>query len=286
MKKQLSKITFLLLLALFCTGCTGGNAPHKPSSDKEITYSNLTDTASQSEVADILMQRGVSKSQTDTLIAWANDFNSRVITEQLPEGFHTAQVSDSAYPGLIIENKELDEGSIAPEANCRLTSYLLMKHLIQASGTPNENDVFLMFDLEAIDTYEPFHLSETERSQFLSLFNSVSVEGADTLEEHTKRIQDAWSDRKIEIGGDGLSLITVYLHSPFENLRFVGHTGVLIETEDGLMFVEKYGPQFPFQATKFHDRTELTEYLLSRADLYGDDTELAPIVLENDQVIS
>lgn len=39
----------------------------------------------------------------------------------------------------------------------------------------------------------------------------------------------------------------------------------------------------PFQATKFNDRSELKQYLLNRQDLYGDETELAPIVLENDQ---
>lgn len=285
MKKHLSKIAVFLLTALLCTGCGTGAGSQLPSGTT-VEYSNLVDSASQEEVTNALTQHGVSAEQTDTLLAWANDFNSRVTSGTLPDGFHTTQNEDSAYQGLIIENKELEDGSFAPEANCRLTSYLLMKHLIQTSGTPDENDVFLMFDLEAIDTYAPFHLSDTERNQFLSLFNSVSVDGTDTVEEHIERIQNAWKDRGIQIDGDGISLITVYLHSPFEQLRFVGHTGVLLDSGDGLLFVEKYGPQFPFQATKFHDRSELTQYLLSRADLYGDDSELAPIVLENDQVIS
>ena len=59
--------------------------------------------------------------------------------------------------------------------------------------------------------------------------------------------------------------------------RFVGHTGVLMETEDGLLFVEKYGPAGPFQATKFESRNALEHYLLARPDLYGDETELLPI---------
>lgn len=285
MKKYGSILSLFLLAALLCTGCGGGTDAQTQSGTTAL-YSNLVDTASQEEVANALMQHGVSEEQTDTLTAWADDFNARVTSGTLQEGFHTAQDTGPAYQGLIVETNEMDDGSFAPEANCRLTSYLLMKHMIQTNGSPAEDDVFLMFDLEAIDTYKPFHLSNAERSQFLTLFNSVSVDGADTLEEHIERIQNAWDERNIQIKGDGISLITVYLHSPFENLRFVGHTGVLLENEDGLLFVEKYGPQFPFQATKFHDRKELTQYLLSRADLYGDDTELAPIVLENDQVIS
>ena len=58
-----------------------------------------------------------------------------------------------------------------------------------------------------------------------------------------------------------MSLIEVYLHSPFDGVRFVGHTGVLMETEDGLLFVEKYGPAGPFQATKFESRNALEHYL-------------------------
>ena len=68
-------------------------------------------------------------------------------------------------------------------------------------------------------------------------------------------------------------------------MRFVGHTGILAETKNGLLFVEKYGPMAPFQATRFQSRDELKEYLLARKDLYGDATELAPIVTENGEVM-
>ena len=56
-------------------------------------------------------------------------------------------------------------------------------------------------------------------------------------------------------------------------------------TKDGLLFVEKYSAMDPFQATYFKDRAELKEYLLARPDLYGDKTELAPIIMENGNVM-
>lgn len=111
------------------------------------------------------------------------------------------------------------------------------------------------------------------------------MEGTKTLEEHEEKIQEAWKERNIQIRGDKLSLVCVYLHAPEDQARFVGHTGVLAETEEGLLFVEKYSSLAPFQATYFKDRAALKDYLLARPDLYGDETELAPIVTENGTVM-
>lgn len=290
MKKQMTAVGMWLLAAVLCAGCSGNRPEQHPgdtaANTDAVMYSNLVDPSAQKEVAELLERHGISKEQTDTLVAWADDFNSRVTTAPLPEGFRTMGEAGMDYQGLIIQNKEAGDGLIAPEANCRLTSYLLMKDWIHTNGKHEDNDAFLMFDLEAIDTYEPFYLNEEERRDFVSLFSCVPVDGTSTVEEHLNCIQEAWKERAVSIDGEGISLITVYLHFPPEEIRFVGHTGVLLETEDGVLFVEKYGPQFPFQATKFHDREELKRYLLGRADLYGDETELSPIVMENEQVLS
>ena len=72
-----------------------------------------------------------------------------------------------------------------------------------------------------------------------TLYNQVSVEGTSTVEEHEKKIQEAWKERSIEIQGDKLSLICAYLHAPDDE---------------------------------------------ARSDLYGDETELEPIILENERV--
>ncbi len=291
MKKQLTIAASWIAAAALFAGCAGNpsmeNATEKLKEDRQITYSNLVDAETQKEVTDLLKAHGVTQEQTDTLISWADDFNTRVTSGKLSEGFHTMPENTGAdYQGLIIQNNEAEDGWIYPEANCRLTSYLLMKNLIHTNGKSPDNDTFLMFDMEAIDTYEPFYLTKEERGNFTSLFGWVPVDASDKLEEHIQRIQNAWKEREIKVEGEGISLITVYLHSPLENVRFVGHTGVLIETEDGLMFVEKYGPQFPFQASKFQNREQLKQYLLGRADLYGDETELEPIIMENDQLLT
>ena len=277
------------MISFLCTGCSSknnaGQSNSDPTNEKSILYSNLADTSSQKEVTDILESHGITKEQIDTFISWVNDFNSRVTSSALPEGFSPMENNRVNYSSVIIESKEAEDENIFPEANCRLTSYLLMKNMIQTNAKQVDNDTFLMFDIEAIDMYEQFYLSEKEKANFVSLFNWIPVNGTDTLEEHIDKIQKAWEDRAINIDGEGVSLINVYLHSTFEEVRFVGHTGVLFETDGELLFVEKYGPLSPFQATKFHDRNELKSYLLNRDDVYGDETELEPIVMENNKII-
>ena len=103
---------------------------------------------------------------------------------------------------------------------------------------------------------------------------------------HWDKIQQAWRSRDIALQGSGLSLVTVYAHSVFEDVRFVTHAGVLAETEEGLLFVERYSPEAPFQATRFQNRAQLKEYLLARPDLYGEKKELPPIVMENGEPLA
>lgn len=289
MKKQMKTISVLLLTVLLCVGCSSRKDKTGTDSDfasvPNLAYSNLTDRDTQQQIAELLEEHGVTEDQTSTLMFWADDFNGRVTSRPLPTGFTELDAENTGYRGLIIKNKEGEDGMIFPEVNCRLNSFLLMKNLIETNGIYMENDPYLIFDLEAIDTYEPFHMNRDERSGFTSLFSCVSVAGADMLEEHKSRINETWQERNLHILGDEISLVSVYIHSPFDQVRFIGHTGVLLEVGDSLLFVEKYGPQFPFQATKFKTRQELKDYLLGRADLYGDETELPPIVMENDRFL-
>lgn len=60
---------------------------------------------------------------------------------------------------------------------------------------------------------------------------------------------------------------------------------MLIEEEDELLLFEKYSNLDPFQVSRFPNRKSLTNYLLSRKDLYGDSTELKPILIENGEIL-
>ena len=250
-----------------------------------IMYSNLTDDASRKEVTDILRDCGISKEQTDTLLAWVDDFNKRVKTP-LSDGFQKMAGLEVDYSKIVYDPKGTEEDSFLSEANCRLTSFLLMRDLIQTKGIKDKSDTYLMFDVEAIETADQFQSHREKIANYYSLFNWISVKNLKTVEQHAEAIQKAWKDRGIQIDNSkGISLINVYMHSIFEDVRIVGHTGVLFDLGDKLLFVEKYGPEAPFMAIWFHNREELQKYVLVRKDLYGDKEEVAPIVMENGQIM-
>lgn len=270
MNKMIAMVLMLSLIG------NGGSKIDRQSA----AYSNLADEASRTEVAAVLESSGLYRQQIETVFAWVEDFNEISRSYEFKEGFQPLPKDGMDYSTLSLDDTA-ENYAYLQWLNCRLTAFSLLKDQITTAKNGSDTDVWLMFDIEAIDTVPELQMSAQERSDFITLFQQVSVEGTASIEEHEEKIQEAWQERGIHLAADKVSLICVYLHALEDRVRFVGHTGVLAEMENGLMFVEKYSNLDPFQATYFRDREELKQYLLSRNDLYGDQTELAPIVAEN-----
>lgn len=279
------KKTILVWAAIMTVGMLALAGCGQKETGQAGEYTNLADKESRKAVVEELETCGVTKEQTETLMKWAEDYHDITAKSySYPKGFTALPESGMDYSSILMDDSA-DSYSYLQASNCRLTAFNLIKNQLTTAGSGNDTDLWLMFDIEAIDTMPEYQLTKEERADFLTLFNQVSVEGTKTLEEHEEKIQEAWNERDIQIRGDKLSLISVYLHAPEDQARFVGHTGVLAETKEGLLFVEKYSALAPFQATYFKDRAELKDYLLARPDLYGDETELDPIVMENGTVM-
>lgn len=259
----MKKIWILLLSLCLLAGCSASG----------FSYSNLGGSAVQNEVKEVLEANGVSQEQVDTWLSWVNDYNDRVISGSLVDVYKRGEAD---YSNIIA-----DSGS---DSNCRFTAFELMKHLISTNGDCDLNDTYLMFDLEYIQNDETFADLNNRINDYTTLYNQVSVK-KHTLKAHKKAILKAMEDRNVQFKKSNLSLIRIYLDSVYDHCRFVGHAGVLVDEGDELLFIEKYSYEAPFQVSKFKSRTELKEYLLSRQDLYGDDEELAPIVMENDDFL-
>ena len=275
MKNKFKKIIALLsvctISALGFVGCT---------SNKDIMYSNMQDTKSREEFFSELKKHDVSDNQINKLIEWMDDFNSYVKDGQLSNGFKKMDGDLVDYSTL--ELKDMPSYYV----NCRLTSFMIIKNALTTNFKPDNSDTYLMLDLDSIDTDKQISMTNQEKLNYTTLFNWIPLDDAKTLDQHKEKIETALKDRDIKIDeSKGLSIINIYVHSTFDNVRFVGHTGVLMDTDNGLLFVEKYGPDTPFQATKFHNREELKKYLLARPDLYGEKDEVAPIITENNKVI-
>lgn len=249
--------------------------------NNKIVYTNMQDKDSKNQVFKELKKHKVSDYQIYRLNDWINDFNSFSKDNQLSNGFEPMK-------GDLVDYSYFDfKKTPSYYVNCRLTSFMLMRNILNTNCKPDNEDKYLMFDLDAINEDRQISLTTEDKLNYATLFNWIPLGNAKTLNQHIRKIESALKERNIYIDNSkGMSIINVYIHSEFDNVRFVGHTGVLFDTDDGLLFVEKYGPDTPFQATKFNNRKELKKYLLARPDLYGEKTELAPIIIENTKVMN
>ena len=278
MKNKTKKIIALLSLCTIALvnfiGC------NSEAEGKDILYSNMKDKESRQEVFTELKKHDVSDYQLNKLSQWMDDFNPYVADGQLSNGFEKMKGDLVDYSNL--ELKDMPSYYV----NCRLTSFMIMRNALNTNCKPDDSDTYLMLDLDAVDTDKQIAMTKEDKLQYTTLFNWVKLGNAKTLTQHIRKIESALKERDVYIDNSkGMSLINVYIHSTFDNARFVGHTGVLVQADDGLLFVEKYSPDTPFQATKFNNRSELKKYLLARPDLYGEKTELAPIITENTKVM-
>ena len=157
--------------------------------------------------------------------------NGKVQTP-LAKGFERMLGPEVDYSNSKYQVKQDPDGHYPPEANCRLTAFLMLRGFVQTNGKKDDSDTYLMFDLEAVDTEEQFKMAKEDRKNFNSLYNWIPVQGLTTVKQHTKAIKDTWKDREIVIDSStGVSLLNVYIHATFEDVRMVGHTGVLYETD-------------------------------------------------------
>lgn len=279
--KCLKRLSCMVLLGGLLVGCA------KPNIQEGLLYTNLKDEETKQQIEKLLIQSKIDQENVKTYMEWVNDFNSRVENpEALTEGYQPMKEGVVDYNNILVTTKQTEDGRDYWEANCRLSAYLLYKDFVNTQKQIEE-DAYLMFDLDAIDTMDQFAMSKEERKEFVTLFNPVQLEEDSTLDMHVAKIQEAYIERELVFDDkSNISLITLYLHDPYENKRLVGHAAVLIDTGNELVLIEKYGPPAPYQATVCKTRKEVVEYLLARPDLYGDGSELPPIVMENNQVLT
>ena len=240
------KLSIILLCLLMITGC---------SKDKPILYSNLGNQASQNKLTNILNEADLPKENIKQFFSYVNTFNQHA----------TPLIGDFE----TLEREQPD--------------YQYFKY-----NSGHADDSYIMFNLNLIDTIDQYSMSQEDRLKFITTFNSISVTGIKNNEiSHINQIEKTFSDRDFSVKqNQKASLITLWLHSSADNRRFVSHCGVLIDSNDGLYFIEKYGCFYPYQVTKFNSRSELKTYLLTRNDLKGDENDGLPLVFENNKYLN
>lgn len=265
---------------------TDSNEKQDEFNTKEAVYTNLGDEKTQEEIKNLLIEAGVKEETANEFITWVKDYNSSVTSQALPvTGYKNVGKDPLDYSEFMVKEEYREDGTMVSGMNCRLTAYLLFNQFIETKQNLTDNDPYIMFDVECIDKDKKFEGFDKEK--FVTIFEPIVVKADSSLQEQADAITAEWQERGITIqDNEKISLITMYLHDNYENKRFVGHAGVMLNLTDGVLLVEKYGWNEPFQATKFENEQDMVNYLLNRPDLVGDGTEKPVIVMKNNTVIS
>lgn len=208
-------------------------------------------------------------------------------------GFKKSHTLTPHYDIVSIDEKWASKNGIFPGYNCRITTYGMMKDFVEIKHPEIQDAQNLFIDEDALKTNPKKLFSIEETENFKSLFSRVPTTLHKDVSKHAKLVQEKWKEKGITFPNSGdkskASYIFVLFHSSIseqENYLFIGHTGVLIPTENGkLLFIEKLTFGEPYQALKFNNRTELNDYLMNRYDVEWNQPTSKPFIFENDQLI-
>ena len=284
-------IPVILSATLLMTGCT--NTKSKTNDNIEstkLTYSNLIDKKTQNEIRDILIENKIDKKQVDYFIKLVQNYNDKSDINKLKtskQGFTTIKNQQVPYDELYLDEKWDFNKLNYMDFNCRLTAFSIFKNFIKSEDKFTGDSTSLMFDKDAINDNPMSKFSKEDIDKFTNLYAAVKVKNTQDINKHAETIKKEWEKRKISfVDNKNISMINVFLHSPEDSEVFVGHAGILLQTKDGLLFIEKYAPSLPFQVSKFKNKLELKKYLMDRLD---NDTSgngsSKPIIMENNELI-
>ena len=142
-------------------------------------------------------------------------------------------------------------------------------------------------DEDAIKESPRALFNHTEKSDFLHVFAAIPTVLTKDISVHLAKVQDYRRKNGISFVKKSdlqASLISVWMHSYFseeENYLFIGHVGVLLNTDKGFYFIEKLSFQEPYQVIRFNTKKEVNDYLMKKYDVDPSEERAKPIVFED-----
>lgn len=247
-----------------------GSAEKKES---KILISNMSDEASRKEVGEAL-KRFLKVENVDHFLDIVEEYNDTVENTSLEAAFQPKEspVYDEAKMQELWAAKKGDFIG----TNCRLNTFLLMKDNLNIPKK-QADPALLFLDEDAIQTGGLFDEDETKR--FQQLFSRVNTEKTKDIRIHGQKMEAFFSDFTFD---ENARMISVVLHDNFEgDYLFIGHVGVMTETADGVLFLEKLSFSEPYQAVKFSKKQDCFRYLYTKYEKYHDETTAKPFLMDN-----
>lgn len=249
----------------------------------KLTYSNLTDPASRQETADLLKKGGIRESYIEEVMALAEDYHQVVGGQPFfQQGFTTIDgrsvdydISDTYTPWT--------ESRDYADVNCRITAMTLFRDYI-TTGAAQKADPFLAMDTDAMENYPLCKIDGADRHKFYTLFNPVSLKTTTDSDAVLAAVQKEWKARGISFRPAAASMVSVLCCDELDQMAFVGHTGIMIQAEGRVLYLEKIASTSPLQVSQFQSRSQVKEYLLDKYwNFYAPGVCAPPVIMENDQ---
>ena len=286
--KKLRMMAGVLGLALLAAGCTGTPAPQQAEPEAaKIEMTNLAEPETQNLVAGILTNAGVSPARQDAFFSHVDQFNALMEDGEKTAGFELVDPLATKYNPFDLQDRWTEAYPDFMGYNCRITAFTLFGDLVQIADTQTRREDPIIFDLESLSVDSsafPGHEDE-----FAAMYSAIPTSNSKDIQEHLKNLQADWAARGITFTDEPqMRLISMVFHDLLDEENpslFIGHTGVLFPTEDGLYFVEKLAFQEPYQCIKFSSRQELNDHLMNKYDTDYNQPNAAPFILENDQLM-
>ncbi|MFC2662602.1 MAG: DUF4300 family protein [Eubacterium sp.] len=277
------------------SGASAENDSASSSSSKTTSttftysYSNLYDKASQKKVSRALSAAGISQKNISNFLKNVNNYNQTIKgTGLVKSGFKTMKNSLPKYNDVKQSQLWEKKYSSFPGNNCRITAYSLLNGKISVKNYAKDKYTTLFLDKEALsETPYPF-LSAASKKQFLSFYAPVTTTLTKNQTVHEKKLLAAWKKRGVSFKTGKAELISVVMHSYFsrnEDYLFIGHTGVLVKSGSGYLFIEKLSFESPYQAVKFSSKKDLKVYLLKTYDVDQNQPTAHPFIMENNKML-
>ena len=252
-------------------------------SNNVIEYSNLNSKESQKEVSDLLKQSGIKQDSIDNFLQHVNQFNDIAQGQNLIGDFTAKDPATAVYDVNALSDNWTKKYPDFIGYNCRITSYSLCNDLIKTESNPEIRDELLFMDLEALDTDNSAVGTAEGMNKFESFYSSIPTEKSPDVKIHIANIEKSFKDRNITFAdNDKASIVSVWMYDDIdEPTLFIGHIGVLLNTDKGFYFIEKLSFQEPYQVIKFNTKKEVNDYLMKKYDVDPSEERATPMIFEN-----
>lgn len=281
----------LCLLLVSCSKPAKDEEPTKNESQgSTINFTNLVDQESKDTLKKTLLENGLNEDNVVSVLNSVKEYNDTIGADLLnQEGTISLSNPIPQYNSTKMDENWLNKYDVFIGYNCRITAFQLMKNLITINDTESSNPTALFMDEDAIDNSPNSIFSDEDYAKFEALYSTILTDSSTDSNAQYEVQKKYWEKIGVKFNtNDNVSLISVYLHNHFseeENELIIGHTGVLVKTDDGYLFFEKLSFQLPYQMIMFSSKEQLKSYLMATYDTDTTGESSKPFILENDKLM-